>query len=144
MELILTRLKYGTSLAVIAVISLLSACTTSGAKLPVSEGTASIGNDNTQSIDLRVESFFFKPGRIVVYADLPVRLTLKSGAFIIPHNFTLYAPEAGIDINQNIGHGKTVVVTFTPTKPGEYPFSCGKDHHAQKGMTGTLVVKARE
>jgi plastocyanin domain-containing protein len=121
-----------------------ASCTTSGTKLPMSEETAVIGSDNIQNIELRVESFFFKPNRIVVYVDIPVRLTLKSGAFIIPHNFTLYAPEAGIEINQNVGHGKKVVVTFTPTKVGEYSFYCGKDSHAGKGMTGTLVVKSRE
>ena len=129
-------------LPVLLLAATILSCTTSGTKLPISEATASMGGDNIQSIDLHVESFFFKPNRIMVTAGIPVRLTLISGAFIIPHNFTLYAPEAGIDINQDVGHGKTVVVTFTPTKPGEYPFSCGKDHHASKGMTGTLMVAA--
>ena len=73
-----------------------------------------------------------------------MKLTLKSDATIIPHNFTLNAPDAGINIDQNVSHGKAVVVEFTPTKAGEYPFFCGKDSHAEKGMTGTLVVKAKE
>jgi plastocyanin domain-containing protein len=89
---------------------------------------------------VEVESFFFKPSRIEVVANVPVRMTLKSGAFIIPHNFSLHAPGAGIEIDENIGHGKTAVVEFTPTKTGEYPFFCGKDSHAEKGMTGILVV----
>jgi len=91
---------------------------------------------------VQAESFFFKPSHIQVVAGMPVRMTLKSGAFIIPHNFSIHAPDAGIDINADIGHGKTVVVEFTPTKAGEYPFYCGKDGHAEKGMTGTLVVVA--
>ena len=31
-------------------------------------------------------------------------------------------------------------VRFTPTEPGEFKFWCHVDHHAKKGMTGTLVV----
>ena len=130
-------------LCVVCVTALVLACgTTAGKNLPVTEGTASIGESNIQEISVQVESFFFKPSRIQVVAGIPVRMTLKSGAFIIPHNFSIHAPDAGIDINQNIGHGKTVVVEFTPTKPGEYPFYCAKDSHAEKGMTGTLVVVA--
>ena len=116
-------------------------CGTPGKDLPVSESTATIGSDNVQEVNIEVASFYFKPNRIQVAANVPVRLILKSSTFIIPHNFSLHAPEAGIDFNKNVGHGKKVVVEFTPTKPGEYQFFCGKDSHAKKGMTGTLVVK---
>ena len=130
-------------LCVVCVMALVLACgTTSGKNLPVTEGTASISESNVQEITVQVDSFFFKPSRIQVVAGIPVRMTLKSGAFIIPHNFSMHAPDAGIDTNADIGHGKTVVVEFTPTKPGEYPFYCDKGGHAEKGMTGTLVVVA--
>jgi len=141
MDALSNRLKFhALSFFVIVLIALLAGCTTSGTKLPISEGIAIMGSDNVQSIELHLESFFFRPNRIVVKVDTPVKLTLKSGAFIIPHNFTLNAPEAGIEIDQNVGHGKKVVITFTPIKVGEYSFYCGKGSHAQKGMTGTLVV----
>lgn len=120
---------------------ILAGCGTPGKDLPVSEATAKIGSDNVQEVNIEVASFYFKPSRIQVAANVPVRLILKSSTFIIPHNFSLHAPEAGIDINKNVGHGKKVIVEFTPTKPGEYKFFCGKDGHAKKGMTGTLVVK---
>ena len=120
---------------------LIVGCTTSGKNLPVTESHASLGDGNIQIDTIAVESFFFKPSRVEVMVNVPVRLVLKSGAFIIPHNFSLHAPEAGIDIDQDISHGKTAIVEFTPTKAGEYQFYCGKGTHADKGMTGTLVVK---
>ncbi len=122
------------------IVSLYLGCGTPGKNLPVTEVTAKLGIDNFQEVSVDVESFYFKPNRIQVMANVPVRLTLKSGTLIIPHNFSLHAPEAGIDVNQNIGHGKTAIVEFTPTKTGEYSFYCAKDGHMHKGMTGTLVV----
>jgi len=125
-------------------MAFLLGCTTAGKNLPVSTGAAVMKPGEIQEATLQVESFFFKPSRLEVVVNVPVRLTLKSGAFIIPHNFSLHAPEAGIDISQNIGHGKTLTLEFTPTKLGEYPFYCAKDSHAKKGMTGTLVVKPQQ
>lgn len=124
----------------LAGLALVSGCGTPGKNLPVSEVTAVAGADHVQEVAVKVASFYFKPNRIQVAVNLPVRLILKSDTFIIPHNFSLHAPEAGIDINQNVGHGKKVVVEFTPTKTGEYPFYCGKGGHSGKGMTGVLVV----
>jgi plastocyanin domain-containing protein len=116
-------------------------CGTPGKKLPVSEATANMGANHVQELAVQVESFYFKPSRILVEVNVPVRLTLKRGSLIIPHNFSLHAPEAGIDIDQDVSHGKPVVVKFTPTRVGEYSFYCAKDGHAHKGMAGTLVVK---
>jgi plastocyanin domain-containing protein len=122
------------------IVALLAGCGTPGKNLPVTEVTAKMGIDRFQEISVEVESFYFKPNRLKVIVNVPVRITLKSGASIIPHNFSIHAPEAGIDIDQNIGHGKTEIVEFTPTKTGEYSFFCAKDGHAHKGMVGTLVV----
>jgi plastocyanin len=125
-------------LAIISIAVLLG-CTTSGKNLPVTEAKAT-STDHVQEATLRVESFFFEPSRLEVAVNVPVRLTLKSGAFIIGHNFSIHAPEAGIEISADVGHGKTVVVEFRPTKTGEYQFYCDKGSHADKGMTGTIVV----
>ena len=125
---------------VLVIITLAAGCGTPGKNIQVTEGTAVMGADRIQVLNVQVESFYYKPSRIQVAVNQPVRLILKSGAFIIPHNFTLHAPEAGIDINRGIGPGKTVAIEFTPTKTGEYSFFCGKDGHAKKGMGGTLVV----
>jgi len=138
------RIVHGMGIFGLCVAALASACTTAGKNLPVSEGAAVMGRGNIQEAELQVESFFFKPNRLEVVVNIPVRLTLKSGAFIIPHNFSLHALDAGIDINKDIGHGKEVVVEFTPTKVGEYPFYCDKGSHAEKGMTGVLIVKPQQ
>jgi len=121
-------------------LAFLAGCGTPGKNLPVTEATATIGPDRIQEINVEVASFYFKPSRIQVVVNMPVRLILKSSTFIIPHNFSLHAPEAGVDIDQNVGSGKKVMVEFTPTKTGEYSFFCDKDGHATKGMAGTLVV----
>lgn len=128
-------------MAALALIVMAAGCGTPGKNLPVSEETAVKGADDAQEVFVKVASFYFKPNRILVTVNRRVRLILKSDTFIIPHNFTLHAPDAGIDVNQNVGHGKRVVVEFTPTKTGEYHFFCSKDGHSGKGMAGTLVVK---
>jgi uncharacterized cupredoxin-like copper-binding protein len=128
-------------MAVSISIAVFCGCTTSGKNLPVTEAKAVLSDNIVQEATIQVESFFFKPSRLEVAVNIPVRLTLKSGAFIIPHNFSLHAPDAGINIDADVGHGKTVVVEFTATRTGEYQFYCSKGGHAEKGMTGTLIVK---
>jgi plastocyanin domain-containing protein len=128
-------------LAFATAVALLAACGTPGKNLPISETAAQINADHVQEVTVAVESFYFKPNRIDVSVNMPVRLTLTSGTHLIPHNFSLHAPEAGIDVNQDIGHGKVQIVEFTPTKSGEYQFFCDKGSHMAKGMVGTLVVR---
>jgi len=128
----------------LAGIGLLGGCGSSGLDRPVIEATA-VPQDGVQSAALTLHSFYFVPSRIIVRANVPVELKLKKKSFFVPHNFSLYAPEAGIKIDQNIGTlgflpgSKTV--RFTPTRPGEYEFFCDKGHHAEKGMKGVLVVQ---
>jgi plastocyanin len=121
-------------------ILLLGGCT-SGLDRPVHEVSATIGVDHLQHIKVTAHSFYFEPNRIIVRTGDPVELTIRNGALFVPHDFTCEAKDAGIDIDQDVGmfHG-TKVVRFTPTRAGEYPFHCDVDHHAKKGMMGTLVV----
>ncbi len=132
---------FGVSVWALMTAALLVSCGTPGKNLPISETTAQITAEHLQEVTVQVESFYFKPNKINVMVNMPVRLVLKSDTHLIPHNFTLHAPEAGIDISQDVGHGATKVVEFTPTKPGEYSFFCDKGSHAKKGMTGVLVVR---
>ena len=101
--------------------------------------------DKVQSIDVIVDSYSFEPDHIVARANKPVELTLKSVTTLIPHNFTIDYPDAGLNVDEDIPHGKDVQVTFTPTKPGSYEFYCDKkflfDSHKDKGMKGVLEVK---
>lgn len=105
-----------------------------------------VGEDHVQRIEITVDSNFFKPNRFAVKQNIPVELIFKSAATIIPHNFILKSPEAGLNIEEDIAPGATKVVRFTPTRVGEFDFSCTKKllffpSHKDLGMVGTLVVR---
>ena len=106
---------------------------------------ATISQDGIQRAEIIVDSYSFAPDRILVVVGKPVELDLRSVTSVIPHNFSIHHPEAGMDIDQNIPHGEDVKVTFTPTKTGSYEFYCGKrglfGSHRKKGMEGTIEVK---
>jgi plastocyanin domain-containing protein len=105
-----------------------------------------LSQDNVQRLEIIADSYSFTPSRFVVKQNIPVELTFKSVSWVVPHNFVLKSPEAGITIDQDIGAGETTIVRFTPTRIGEFKFSCTKKllflpSHEDQGMVGTLVVK---
>ena len=106
---------------------------------------ARISQDGVQRAEIIVDSYSFEPSHIVVVVGKPVELDLRSVTSVIPHNFSIDYPEAGLDIDQNIPHGEDVKVKFTPTKTGSYEFYCDKKglfgSHRKKGMEGMLEVK---
>ena len=65
--------------------------------------------------------------------DLPE----KNRAKLVPHSFTIADPL--LSVNQSAWL-RTGHIRFTPSTPGSYTFFCHVDHHAAKGMIGTLVV----
>ena len=104
-----------------------------------------VSQDKVQRFEITVDSYSFMPSRIVVKQNVPVELIFKSVSWIVPHNFVLRSPEAGITIEQEIGSGDPTIVRFTPTRIGEFKFSCTKKllflpSHEDLGMVGTLVV----
>ena len=113
----------------------------SGLNRPVREVTATIRSDHVQRVTVTTHSFWFDPNRIVVKRGIPVDLTVRNGAFLVPHDFSCEAKDAGIEVDQKVGmfHGSKTL-RFTPTRAGEYHFHCDVDGHAKKGMMGTLVV----
>jgi len=126
------------------VLLALPGCGTSGAKLPVTEVTASADSSGVQTVTIEAHSYYFKPNRVVVQAGKPVDLTIEFKSFFTPHNLTCAHEDAGIQIDKSAGFmsfKKTKRIRFTPTAPGEYPFHCGVGSHMMKGMTGTLVVR---
>ena len=125
-----------------AVAALVMAGCSSGLKHPVHEVTA-VTDGGVQKITVTTHSFWFDPNRIVVRQGVPVELTIRNAAFLVPHDLSCDAQPAGIAIDEPVGmfHGHKVV-RFTPTQPGEYPFFCDVDGHSKKGMKGTLVVVA--
>jgi len=124
----------------IAGLLLLGGCS-SGIGRPVSEVVAQPAPDGVQRVEVTAHSFWFEPNRVVVKAGMPVELHIQNGSFIVPHNFSCIAPQAGVQVDEGLGLFKDgEQARFTPTTPGEYPFFCNKDSHSKKGMTGTLVV----
>jgi heme/copper-type cytochrome/quinol oxidase subunit 2 len=93
-----------------------------------------------------VDSYFYKPDHLVVRQGRPVEVTLVSQTVLVPHNFVIKEPVAGMDVNQDVPAGGTVKVRFTPTQAGDYHFYCDKKllffkSHREKGMEGTLTVQ---
>ncbi|HXW77271.1 MAG TPA: cupredoxin domain-containing protein [Candidatus Eremiobacteraceae bacterium] len=88
------------------------------------------------TIDLAVSNWKFVPAKITIPADEPttLRLTATQGVHGIQ------SAELGIP-QTTIPNGKTVLVTFTPTKPGTYivhcSVFCGPGH---ADMALTVVV----
>lgn len=105
---------------------------------------ATIDNDGIQRVEIVAGGYFFEPNRIFVKANVPVEIKIRKESGIVPHNFMIKAPEAGIDIELPLG-SEQKVARFVPSKPGMYPFYCSKkllffESHREKGMEGTLEV----
>jgi len=104
------------------------------------------GPDGVQHGTITLDSYSYTPSHLVVQAGKPVELTLTSVTDIVPHNFLLKEPTAGLDVEQDVKAGKTVTVRFTPTQPGAFTFYCDKQllffkSHREKGMEGRLEVR---
>lgn len=105
--------------------------------------TAAVDSTGVQKITMLAGSYFFKPNDIIVKVNIPVEITIKKEAGVVPHDIAFHAPEAGIDFKVELGV-EPKVIRFTPTKTGKYPFYC--DHrflfwsHRSKGMEGVLEV----
>lgn len=107
-----------------------------------------VGSDGVQRGTLTLDSYSYTPSRLIVQAGKPVELTLTSVTIIVPHNFLLKEPEAGLEVSRDVGPGSTEKVRFTPAKPGTYTFYCDKkppipfaSTHREKGMEGRLEVR---
>lgn len=105
-----------------------------------------MGPDGVQRAEVILDSYSYTPNHLVVQAGRPVELHLVSVTLLTPHNFILKAPEAGLNVDQDVGAGKRLTVRFTPTQPGTYTFFCDKKllffpSHRERGMEGTLEVR---
>ena len=81
--------------------------------------------------------FAFVPSVITIQKGQTIRLTFKnSGSY--PHDLVFN------DINiqtKIIQPGEQDSVTFTADKTGTFSYTCTVGSHAEKGMTGTLIVE---
>jgi plastocyanin domain-containing protein len=125
------------------IILLLCVAYTGGAERK--EFTASIDKNGVQQVEVLGGSYFFDPNYIIVKVNVPVELKIRKDSGITPHSFVLHAPEAGMNINVDLGTDATMIA-FTPTKIGTYPFYCDKKlpfvaSHKERGMEGVLEVR---
>lgn len=134
--------------AAAAVVLTVSLLFTGGRGLAAEAVEVELGADGIQRATVILDSYFYKPKHLIVQVGKPVELTLASVTIIVPHNFVLKEPEAGMDVNQTVGSGDTEKVRFTPAKTGTYTFYCDKKPpipfaktHREKGMEGTLEVR---
>jgi len=98
-----------------------------------------------QKIAVQLGDYRFMPDSITVKSGETVQLELTNTDTLTPHNFTLKADSAGLDVDVDVSAGKTEVVDITPRAPGTYAFYCNKKllffkSHREHGMEGTLVV----
>ena len=105
-----------------------------------------VAADGVQRATVTLDSYSYSPNHLIVEAGKPVELTLTSVTTIIPHNLIIKDPMGGLSVEQDVGAGKTVTVTFTPSQPGTFPIYCDKrlwplPSHRDKGMEGTLEVR---
>ena len=97
------------------------------------------------SIAVKLEDYHFIPDSITVLTGETVQLELTNTDSMTPHNFTLKAEAAGLDVDVDVSAGKTEFIDITPLAPGRYKFYCNKKllffkSHSERGMEGTLVV----
>lgn len=108
--------------------------------------TAESGADGVQRATIILDSYSYAPNYLIVQAGKPVELTLTSVTTIVPHNFILKDPAAGLNVEKDVSAGKTEKVTFTPAQAGTVTFYCDRrlwpmPSHRDKGMEGKLEVR---
>lgn len=134
-------MKHLKLLLAVFIFFLISADSLNAQKKPF---VATVDKDGVQKIEMLAREYFFDPNYIVVKVNVPVEITIKKEPTIIPHNFVLKAPDAGMDIHESLS-SEPKIIRFTPTKNGKYPFYCDKkllffESHREKGMEGTIEV----
>lgn len=105
---------------------------------------AAIDEDGVQRVEIVGGGYFYKPDHITVKVNVPVELKVWKEGGIVPHDFVIDAPDAGITVKESLSN-EAKVIRFTPTKVGTYSFYCSKKppffkSHRDKGMEGVLKV----
>ncbi len=89
-----------------------------------------------QGVTLRAHDIGFDMQRLQAQAGRPVALTYVNGG-MLEHAFTV----AELVSEERVRPGVTQVISFTPSKPGEYRFFCAILGHEAAGMSGILTVQ---
>ena len=115
---------------------------------PLSEEVvvAELGADGVQRATIILDSYSYSPNHLVVQAGTPVELTLTSVTFLIPHNFIVNEPDAGLVVEEDVSAGDTETVRFRPTQPGTFVFYFDRKlwvfpSHRDAGLEGPPEVE---
>lgn len=116
---------------------------------------------NATRIDVLAADFRFDPPDLTLKAGQQYSLLFKNAGSTL-HDWTIDGiPSQTVAVNASGGHdmgsatmpavaaqlhvaadaGKTDELTFTPTQPGEYEYSCTVPGHRELGMRGRLAVQ---
>ncbi len=114
-------------------------CATSGVGRLPSLGVAEM-TGNVQVAQLKLESHYFEPSRLMVQVGVPIRLVLDNSTLITGHDFSIFDPDANLELDVYVPARQQVTVQFVAEQVGEYRYYCNIDDHAERGMVGTLVV----
>ncbi len=100
------------------------------------DNNASSSATTGQTITIEGNEFAFTPSIINAKMGQAVTVTFKNTGKVA-HNFAI----ADLSVkSKTIQPGEMDTVTFTPSKAGKFTYTCTVDSHADKGMTGTLMV----
>lgn len=99
----------------------------------------------TRSVPVKMGDYRFSTDSITVQTGETIRLELVNTDNLTPHNFTVQAEEAGLNVDIDVSAGETEIVNITPLAPGTYTFYCNKKlpfmkSHRHRGMEGVLIV----
>ncbi len=105
---------------------------------------AKVDPDGVQRVRIEGGSYFFKPNRVIVKANVPVELVVSLESGIVPHTLVLNAPGAGIAIDEELSTAPKTI-RFTATAAGQYAFYCKNKllffaSHRERGQEGVLEV----
>lgn len=134
--------------ALIVAVSLFCGASTLAAPLPpaavLANTPASIVEPPAQIVEILGGNYFFRPDRITIKVNVPVEFRIRREPGMVPHNFVINAPQAGVQLSETMPKAaRSVRATFT--RPGEYTFYCSRrllffESHRDRGMVGTIIV----
>jgi plastocyanin domain-containing protein len=105
---------------------------------------APIDQDGVQRVEILAGEYYFNPNYIILKVNVPTELKIKKESGVVPHDIVINAPEAGMNITEEIGT-ELKIIRFTPTKTGKIAFYCSKKllffkSHRERGMEGVIEV----
>ena len=89
-----------------------------------------------ETVNISIRDFAFDPSEIRAKAGQKVTLRITNNGSL-SHNYTI----TELDEKANVGSGSTEDLEITFPEPGRYQFLCTLPGHADKGMTGQIIVE---